>query len=76
MGGFGTDGGRDESDLSWTNELLPIEVRRALLDKALEDLRLARAAASGRQRSAKTPDRPGQSGVGRDFPARKDKPEA
>lgn len=82
MGGFGTTGGRDEDDLSWTNELLPIEVRRALLDKALEELRLSKAAASTSQavvkprQGAGTPERPGKSGQGRQPPSTRDKPSA
>lgn len=74
MGGFGS-GGRDERDLSWTNEALPLEVRRALLDKALEDLRIAKAAASDRRGGGGTPDR-APSDLGRDPPANKDKPQA
>lgn len=75
MGGFG-NGGRDEGDLSWTNEALPLEVRRALLDKALEDLRIARAAGSIRANKGGKVDRPGRSGADRDLPSKKDKPQA
>jgi hypothetical protein len=72
MGGF-SNGGRDEGDLSWTNEALPLEVRRALLDKALQDLRLARAAAGS---AAPKLDRPGHGGSDRDSAIKKDKPQA
>lgn len=77
MGGF-SNGGRDEGDLSWTNEALPLEVRRALLDKALEDLRIARAAGSTRAGAAPKLERPGRSGSGRDSASKKkkDKPQA
>jgi len=75
MGGF-SNGSRDEGDLSWTNEALPLEVRRALLDKALEDLRLARAAGSTRAGTSPKLDRPGHSGSDRDSPVKKDKPKA
>jgi hypothetical protein len=51
-----------DGDLSWTNEALPLEVRRALLDKALEDLRIARAA--GSPRNATSSERPGLGGRG------------
>jgi hypothetical protein len=75
MGEFRNASGRgSEGDLSWTNEELPLEVRRALLDKALEEFRTARAAGSGRRVKAGTPDRPGQSGAGSDSSSRKDKP--
>jgi hypothetical protein len=68
----GTGGGRDAGDLSWTNEELPLEVRRALLDKALEDLKAARA-------RAKVPagsDRAGKTGSERGPATVKDKPKA
>jgi hypothetical protein len=77
MGRFGS--GRDEGDLSWTNEVLPLEVRRALLDKALEDFRAAKAArTAGKARAqvAAVPDRAGQSGAGRNIATGKDKPKA
>ncbi len=76
MGGSGT-GGRDDGDLSWTNETLPLELRRALLDKALEDLRRARASGTQRQGIVTTPERAGQTGRGRDNAnPKKDKPRA
>jgi hypothetical protein len=75
MGGLGKFTGRgDEGDLSWTNEELPLDVRRELLDKALEDFRAAKAAGSGRRLKAATPDRPGQAGAGADSSSAKDKP--
>ncbi len=70
----GSGDGRDDGELSWTNETLPLEFRRALLDKALDDLRRARA--SGSQGAIATPERAGQSGAGRDSKPRKDKPRA
>jgi hypothetical protein len=73
MGGF-SKGRRDQGELSWTNEALPLEVRRALLDKALEDLRLARAA--GSTRGGAKLDRPGHTGADADSPVKKDKPQA
>lgn len=76
MGGFGTGSGRNDGDLSWTNEALPLEVRRALLDKALEDFRTAKAAGSTRAGVAAMPDRPGQAGSDRDSTSNKDKPQA
>ena len=73
MGAFGNVNGRgDEGDLSWTNEELPLEVRRALLDKALEEFRTAKAAGSGGRATAGKPDRPGQAGA--DSSSAKDKP--
>ena len=75
MGGF-SNSGRDEGTLSWTNEALPLEVRRALLDKALDDLRLARAAGSTRTGASPKLDRPGHSGADGDSPVKKDKPQA
>ena len=75
MGGTGV-GGRDEGDLSWTNETLPLELRRALLDKALEDLRRARASDGQRQGIASPPGRAGHTGTGRDPKPGKDKPKA
>jgi hypothetical protein len=75
MGGF-SNGGRDEGELSWTNEALPLEVRRALLDKALDELRLARAAGSTRTGATPKLERPGHSGSDRDSSTRKDKPQA
>jgi hypothetical protein len=81
MGEFRT-GSREDGDLSWTNEALPLEVRRALLDKALADFKASKAAgktrselASTRDRAA-TPDRAGQSGSDRDSTSKKDKPQA
>lgn len=74
MGGTGNNGGRDDGDLSWTNETLPLELRRALLDKALEDLRRARASGTQRQGVASKPERAGQ--TGRDSNPGKDKPKA
>jgi hypothetical protein len=77
MGEFRTGIGRDNGELSWTNEALPLEVRRALLDKALEDFRTARAAGGNRNSvAAAAPNRAGQSGSERDSPAREDKPNA
>jgi hypothetical protein len=76
MGGFGTDSGRDEDELSWTNEALPLEVRRALLDKALDDLRKAKAADGARASVAVMTDRPGQTGSKRESSSKKDKPRA
>jgi hypothetical protein len=76
MGRFGTEGGRDAGELSWTNEALPLEVRRALLDKALEDLRKAKAADGSRTKVAAMTERPGQAGSDRDSTSRKDKPQA
>lgn len=76
MGVFGTEGSRDEGELSWTNEALPLEVRRALLDKALEDLRKAKAAGNTRAKVAAVAERPGQAGADRDSAGRKDKPQA
>ena len=76
MGGFGTDSGRDEGELSWTNEALPLEVRRALLDKALDDLRKAKAADGIRASVAAVTDRPGRTGSKRESSSKKDKPRA
>jgi hypothetical protein len=76
MGGFGKDSGREEGDLSWTNEALPLEIRRALLDQALEELRKARAAGGPRPGVVASLDRPGQSGSERASPGKKDKPKA
>ncbi|HXD40445.1 MAG TPA: hypothetical protein VN649_07775 [Ramlibacter sp.] len=70
MGGIG--GGRDDNDLSWTNEELPLEVRRALLDKALEDMKAERA----RAKVPGTSDRAGKTGSERDPAGVKDKPSA
>jgi hypothetical protein len=74
MGEFGTRG-REEGDLSWTNEALPLALRRALLDKALEDFKAARAAASTRAGVPAKSDRAGRSGSGSDS-RKKDKPQA
>jgi hypothetical protein len=76
MGAFGNkvEGRSDAGDLSWTNEELPLELRRALLDKALEDFRSARATGSGGRAKAGTPDRPGQAGASSDSSRRNDKP--
>jgi hypothetical protein len=76
MGGFGTDGGRDEGELSWTNEALPLEVRRELLDKALEDLRKAKAAGGTRTKIASMTERPGKTGSDRDSTSSEEKPQA
>jgi hypothetical protein len=63
----------DEGDLSWTNEALPLEVRRELLDKALEDFKAAKAAGGdSRRQKAATPDRPGAGPI----PSKTDKPNA
>jgi len=75
MGGTGT-GGRDDGDLSWTNETLPLELRRALLDKALDDLRRARASGTQRQGTVPKPERAGRTGAGREPKPKKDKPQA
>ncbi|HWP11308.1 MAG TPA: hypothetical protein VNN06_05770 [Ramlibacter sp.] len=76
MGGIGDGSGRfDEGDLSWTNEALPLEVRRALLDKALDEFRSAKAAGKTRA-SADTPNRKAQTRAGPDSTSRKDKPQA
>ena len=72
----GAGNGRKEGDLSWTNEALPLELRRALLDKALDDLRRARASGSHRPSLVPTPERAGQSGSGRSSTPKKDKPRA
>ena len=75
MGEFRT-GSREDGDLSWTNEALPLEVRRALLDKALADFKASKAAGKTRSELAATPDRAGQSGSDRDSTSKKDKPRA
>jgi hypothetical protein len=74
MGGLGINSGRerDTGELSWTNEALPLEVRRALLDKALDDLRKARAADTVRVSSARVSGRAGKAGADRDPPGGKD----
>jgi hypothetical protein len=77
MSGSGSGSGcaHDPGDLSWTNEELPIEVRRALLDKALEELKAARAV--GRNAAAPAAsDRPGKAGSERATTAARDKPKA
>jgi hypothetical protein len=74
MGGTGS--GRDEGDLSWTNEELPLEVRRALLDQALEDFKAARAAGTTRAAVPAVSDRAGKTGSERDPASVKDKPKA
>jgi cation transport regulator ChaB len=72
----GIGGGRDPGDLSWTNEELPLEVRRALLDKALEDFKAAKALGNARAKVRPASDRAGKTGSERG-PARvKDKPKA
>jgi hypothetical protein len=76
MGVFGTNAGREHGELSWTNEALPLEVRRALLDKALDDLRKARAADTVRASGAPIPERAGKAGADRDTPGGKDSPKA
>lgn len=75
MGGFGTQGsGREEGELSWTNEALPLEVRRALLDKVLEDLRRAKAAGAGCASKTRDADRAGMAGADRESNGGGDKP--
>ena len=75
MGGIGDGNGRfDEGDLSWTNEALPLELRRALLDKALDEFRSAKAA--GKTRARDTPSRTAQTRAGPDSIKSKDKPRA
>ncbi|HXC40235.1 MAG TPA: hypothetical protein VN667_14955 [Burkholderiales bacterium] len=73
MTGIGS--GRDPGDLSWTNEELPLDVRRVLLDQALEDFKAAKAAGTSRAKAPAVSDRAGKTGS--DDPARiKDKPKA
>lgn len=67
-------GGREEGELSWTNEALPLEVRRALLDKALEDLRRAKAADTHRAGKTRDGDRAGVAGSDRESNRGGDKP--
>ena len=75
MGGIGDRSGRfDEGDLSWTNEALPLELRRALLDKALDEFRSAKAA--GKTRASDTPNRTAQTRAGPDSKRTKEKPQA
>ncbi|MCM2254022.1 MAG: hypothetical protein NDJ19_16790, partial [Ramlibacter sp.] len=75
MGGFGTPGcGREEGELSWTNEALPLEVRRALLDKALDDLRRAKAAGASPAGKTRDADRAGVAGSDRESNRGGDKP--
>jgi hypothetical protein len=74
MSGIGV--GHDEGDFSWTNEELPLEVRRALLDQALQDLRAARAVDNARAKVPAALDRAGQSGSERDPGGVKVKPKA
>jgi hypothetical protein len=74
MTGLGS--GRDPGDLSWTNEELPLEVRRALLDKALQDLKAAKAVGNARETLPAAVDRPGKTGPERDPASVNDKPNA
>ena len=73
MTGIGS--GRDPGELSWTNEELPLEVRRALLDKALEDFKAAKAAGTKRA-TRPASDRAGKTGSERGPASVKDKPKA
>jgi hypothetical protein len=73
MTGIGS--GRDTGDLSWTNEELPLEVRRALLDQALQDLKAARAVGNNRGVPAVN-ERAGKTGSERDPASAGDKPKA
>ena len=72
----GIGGGHDPGDLSWTNEELPLEVRRALLDKALEDFKAAKAAGTNRAPVPAVSDRAGKTRSERDSASVKDKPKA
>ena len=74
MTGIGS--GRDPGDLSWTNEELPLEVRRALLDKALEELKAAKATGTIRAKVRPASDRAGNTGSERGPASVKDKPKA
>jgi len=74
MGGTGS--GRDAGDLSWTNEELPLEVRRALLDKALEDFKAAKAGGTTRAKAPAAPEHAGKTGSERGPASVKDKPKA
>jgi hypothetical protein len=74
MTGIGS--GRDTGDLSWTNEELPLEVRRALLDQALQDLKAARAVGNNRADVPAVNERARKTGSERDPASAGDKPKA
>lgn len=51
-----------DDEPSWTDEALPLEVRRDLLDKALHRLKAQKGTAHGHPANQDRPDHPGESG--------------
>jgi hypothetical protein len=51
-----------DSEPSWTDDTLPLELRRKLLDTALDRIKSQRAGQPGHPGNQDTPDHPGESG--------------
>lgn len=51
-----------ESEPSWTDEALPLELRQRLLDRAFEQIKERRGLAVGHRGIQDPPDHPGESG--------------
>lgn len=51
-----------DTEPSWTDETLPLEVRRGLLDCALDRLKAQKGLGSGQPGNQDRPDHPGESG--------------
>ena len=53
---------RADTDACWTDESLPMDVRRGLLDRELERIKASKGLAHAHPASHGQPDHPGQSG--------------
>lgn len=51
-----------DTEPSWTDETLPLELRRTLLDRALDRIKTNRAQGLGHPGSQDRPEHPGESG--------------
>ena len=53
-----------DTEPSWTDETLPLDVRRGLLDRALDQIKASKGPAYGHPGNQDNPDHPGESGSG------------
>ncbi len=51
-----------DTEPSWTDETLPLDLRRKLLDRALDQIKATRVQGSGHPGNQDQPDHPGESG--------------
>jgi hypothetical protein len=51
-----------DTEPSWTDESLPLDMRRKLLDRALDQIKASKGLAHGHPGNQDQPDHPGESG--------------